>query len=129
MLYNRKNLFKIINYTSDTWGQSLSFILKGCIKLTKSNSEDIKNVTKVFYFKVLLFVTYSIIEDIISSEMQIHINPVHFSCHVTLKTAVMMLKIQLCTPEINYILQYLKNIFSIVIIFHIITVFTVILIK
>ncbi len=27
--------------------------------------------------------------------------------HVTLKTGVMMLKIQLCITEINYILQYI----------------------
>ncbi len=28
--------------------------------------------------------------------------------HVTLKTGVMMLKIQLCITEINYILKYIK---------------------
>ncbi len=45
--------------------------------------------------------------------------------HVTLKTGVMMLKIQLCNTEINYILQYIQteNIFLIAIISHNITVF------
>ncbi len=31
--------------------------------------------------------------------------------HVTLKTEVMMLKIQLCSTGINYILEYIKIIF------------------
>jgi len=53
---------------------------------------------------------------------------------VTLKTAVMMLKIELCiTVIIHYILKRIKierkMIFKIVIIFHNITVFTVLLIK
>jgi len=45
---------------------------------------------------------------------------------VTLKTGVMMLKIQLCIKVINYILKYM---FKIVIIFHNIIAFTVFLIK
>ncbi len=45
--------------------------------------------------------------------------------HVTLKTGVMMLKIQLC---ITGIITF-KNIFKQEIIFHLITVFTVFLIK
>ncbi len=38
--------------------------------------------------------------------------------HVTLKTGVMMLKIQLRITEIYYIVQYRKHLFEIVIIFH-----------
>ncbi len=52
--------------------------------------------------------------------------------HVTLKTAVMMLKIQLRIIGINHILKYIKLvnvIFLIEIIIHRITVFTVFLIK
>ncbi len=49
--------------------------------------------------------------------------------HMTLKTGVMMLKIQLRITEINYILKYIHIEFFIVIIFHNITVFTVFLIK
>ncbi len=51
--------------------------------------------------------------------------------HVTLKTGVMMLKIQLCITGINYILQYIQMemVFEILIIFPTITVLTVFLIK
>ncbi len=50
---------------------------------------------------------------------------VEFEDHMTLKTGVMMLKIQLCFTGINYILKYVKieNLFSIAIIFHKITFF------
>ncbi len=50
--------------------------------------------------------------------------------HVTLKTGVMMLKIQRCVTKINYILKYIKmGNLEIVIIFHNITFFSIILIK
>ncbi len=32
--------------------------------------------------------------------------------HVTLKTGIMMMKIQLCITEINYILQYIETVIS-----------------
>ncbi len=48
--------------------------------------------------------------------------------HVTLKTEVMMLKIQLCITGINYILKYI-HLFEIVIIFNNITVFAIFLLK
>ncbi len=41
--------------------------------------------------------------------------------HVTLKTGVMMMKIQICITEINY--SHRKQLFEIVIIFHNFTVF------
>ncbi len=52
--------------------------------------------------------------------------------HVTLKTGVIMMKIQRCITEINYILKYIKRkktLFEIAIIFHNITDITVFLIK
>ncbi len=46
---------------------------------------------------------------------------------MTLKTGVMMLKIQLCVTGVNYILKHIK--LDVIIILHNITVFTVFLIK
>jgi len=41
-------------------------------------------------------------------EHQISILELFLKDHVTLKTGVMILKIQLCITEINYILTYIK---------------------
>ncbi len=60
-------------------------------------------------------------------EQQISILEWFLKDHVTLKTGVMMLKIQFCFTRINYILKYIQteNSFQIVIIFHNITELTV----
>ncbi len=75
-----------------------------------------------------LFSTFIIIKNI---EQQISILEWFLKDHVTLKTEVMMLKIQICIQIINDILKYIqiKHVFHIVIIFHNITDFTVFFIK
>ncbi len=62
-------------------------------------------------------------------EQQISILEWFLKDHVTLKTGVMILKIQLCNTGLNYILKYIQIEELSVIIFHNSTVFTVFLIK
>ncbi len=95
-------------------------------KLIKSDSKDIYNVTKEFYFKSMLFYlskdhkkwvsqkywaaqlfsTLIIIRNVSCAAIQYII--MISEDHVTLKTALMMLKIQLRITEINYSLTYIN---------------------
>ncbi len=92
--------------------------MQGCIKLIKSDSKDIYNATKDFYFKTitfeffihqrnLIFFSSYFPQNILSSfymliiirykiflEQQISILEWFLMDHVTLKTGVMMLKIE-----------------------------------
>ncbi len=92
------------------------FIQQGCIKLFKSG---IYYVPKDFYFKQMpfcslknyeaaqLFSTLAIIRYVSWAANQ-NIGMISED-HLTLKTGVMMLKIQLCITGINYILTYIQT--------------------
>ncbi len=71
------------------------FILQGCIQFIKSNSKDLIQEN---YFRINA--VFNNIKKIL--EQQINIFEWFLKDHGTLKTGIMMLKIQLCITGINY---------------------------
>ncbi len=92
----------------------VTFIQRGHIKLTKSDILDILNVINVFRINSILwnlkvtwlFSTFKEIINVSWASKQ-HIRMISED-HVTLKSGVMILKIQLCITGINSILKYIK---------------------
>ncbi len=100
--------------------------MQGCVKLAKSHNRDISNFTicliqiNALCFSTFLFIkeTYTLHKNTHLStttifnidktflEQQINILERFLKDHVTLKTEVMMLKIQLCITGINYFSKY-----------------------
>ncbi len=79
-------------------------------------------------FKKKIYCSFHMFPLFMFPEQQISILEWFLKDHVTLKTGVMMLKIQLCITGINYISKYIKSEKS-YFKFYTITVFTVLLIK
>ncbi len=95
-------MFKIVKI-SIFFKEINTFIQQGHIKLIQSDSKSIYSVIKDFSFNEMLFFWTLNNND----EQKICIFEWFLKNHVTLKTAVIMLKIQFCITGINYILKYI----------------------
>ncbi len=120
---NSDSTMKILSRGHPQYFLIITFMQQGHINFIRGDSEDIYNVTKVYILIKCSIDLY--IHQRILKKQQISILEWFLKNHVTLKTGVMMLKIQLCITGINNILKYNKKKLISIIIFHNNTVFTV----
>ncbi len=116
----------MLQCNSKVWGQSFflfyettTFVKEGCVQLIHVLVNTF--VRKYFYFEQMRFfltlkwskkkvsqVQKTIWSSTTISTLITNISEWLMKDHVTLKTGVMMLKIQRCITEINYIWKYIK---------------------